>query len=73
MEKDNWKNRSTGMRCCTCMYYVPKDVDPTYASRVGRCRRHCPTMSGWPVMFATDWCGDYKLDGNALVSAKKGD
>ena len=57
--EDNWKHRSTGMKCSTCMWYKPKgDVD----TDVGRCRRHAPTMSGWPVMFATDWCGDHKLD-----------
>ena len=29
---------------------------------IGRCRRHAPTMSGFPVVFDTDWCGDHKLD-----------
>jgi len=59
------------------MYYVPKapelsqpDGDgPCHGqgpvevkSDLGRCRRHCPTMSGFPVMFETDWCGDHKLE-----------
>jgi hypothetical protein len=52
---DNWIHRSTGMLCKTCMYYVPKSIEK------GRCRRHAPTMSGWPVLFPTDWCGDHKL------------
>lgn len=29
---------------------------------IGRCRRHAPTMAGFPVVFVTDWCGDHKLD-----------
>ena len=53
---DNWINKSEGMLCSTCMYYVAKGIVN------GRCRRHAPTMSGWPVMFATDWCGDHKLE-----------
>lgn len=28
----------------------------------GRCRRHAPTMSGFPAVFGHDWCGDHKLD-----------
>jgi hypothetical protein len=37
-------------------------TDEKRDTEVGRCRRHAPTMSGWPVMFASDWCGDHKLD-----------
>ena len=62
-KKDNWKHRSKGMACGTCMWFVfkePQHTNPT--ARIGRCRRHAPTMSGWPVMFETDWCGDHKLD-----------
>ena len=73
MNKDNWKHRSTGMRCSSCMYYVSKTKTQTgqiiedgkdviITPSIGRCRRHAPTMSGWPVMFQTDWCGDHKLD-----------
>lgn len=29
---------------------------------IGRCRRHAPTMNGYPVVFEIDWCGDHKLD-----------
>jgi hypothetical protein len=67
--EDNWKHRSKGMRCATCMYYVPKSVitreieNPrSHNSGVGRCRRRAPTMNGWPVMHEGDWCGDHKLD-----------
>ncbi len=31
---------------------------------VGRCRRHAPTMNGYPAVYMTDWCGDHKLDEN---------
>jgi hypothetical protein len=82
---DNWKNRSEGMRCKTCMWFVPKkaNIIPAYREQMtalewvenqkgrsfdlGRCRRHAPTMSGWPVMFVNDWCGDHKLDENKIV------
>lgn len=33
---------------------------------LGRCRRHAPTMSGYPVVMPTDWCGDHKLDENRI-------
>lgn len=58
VEKDNWKHRSASMRCQTCMFFVLKypSVD------LGRCRRHAPTMAGFPAVFTTDWCGDHKLD-----------
>ncbi len=64
---DNWKHRSAGMRCSTCISFVPKVVEK-YASDkpkppvLGRCRKHAPTMQGFPVVFESDWCGDHKLD-----------
>jgi len=33
---------------------------------VGRCRRHAPSMNGYPVVFPDDWCGDHKLNEAAL-------
>ena len=73
MAEDNWKHRSKGMACRTCMWFVAKIAgDPvgltntTLSSTIGRCRRHAPSMTGWPVMFNTDWCGDHKLDENKL-------
>ena len=54
---DPWKHRSKGMKCATCMWFVEKD-----GSAIGRCRRHSPTMSGYPVVYHNDWCGDHKLD-----------
>ena len=66
---DPWAHRSEGMRCGTCMWFaVKQDLrfnlvdDPRGA--LGRCRRHAPTMSGFPAVFTSDWCGDHKLDEN---------
>jgi len=51
------------------MWFVPKttikkdtidEVNPVY--HLGRCRRHAPTMTGYPVVFVNDWCGDHKLN-----------
>ena len=33
---------------------------------IGRCRRHAPTMNGYPVVFVNDWCGDHKLNENTI-------
>lgn len=65
---DPWKHRSKGMSCGTCMWFVRKESQPTLSHKavLGRCRRHSPTMSGYPVVFMTDWCGDHKLDENKL-------
>ena len=74
--KDPWVHRSSGMRCGTCIWYVPKnrigtsnsDINPLKDSlkEIGRCRRHAPTMNGYPVVYVTDWCGDHRLDENKL-------
>lgn len=65
---DPWKHRSTRMACRTCMWFVPKAATgPTIPDNVlGRCRRHAPTMSGYPAVFDRDWCGDHKLDENKI-------
>ena len=62
MDKDNWKHRSKRMRCETCMWFVFKEVTNDKPMDVGRCRRHAPTMNGYPVVYGTDWCGDHKID-----------
>jgi Pyruvate/2-oxoacid:ferredoxin oxidoreductase delta subunit len=61
---DHWKHRSSTMRCETCMWYLPKEIPAgsDHDRVVGRCRRHAPTMNGFPVVYKTDWCGDHKLD-----------
>jgi len=55
--KDAWAHRTANMKCRTCMWFVEKGTE-----RLGRCRRHAPTMAGYPVVYVSDWCGDHKLD-----------
>jgi hypothetical protein len=69
MKEDNqdpWKHRVKGMRCATCMWFVVKTNDAGHdaGNLIGRCRRHAPSMNGYPVVFSADWCGDHKLDEN---------
>ncbi len=77
-EEDNWIHRSKGMRCKTCMSYVKKTgVMETAIDKVmelieiGRCRRHAPSMTGFPVVYPGDWCGDHKLDESKLGPEEK--
>jgi hypothetical protein len=49
------------------MWFVAKESDCVDQTPLGRCRRHAPTMSGYPAVFRTDWCGDHKLDENKLL------
>jgi len=69
MSNNPWKHRSDGMRCKTCMWFVQKekqDPEQGEGNHLGRCRRHAPTMNGYPVVFVNDWCGDHKLDEEKL-------
>jgi hypothetical protein len=61
---DPWAHRSAKMMCRTCMWYVAKAAPRPSALIValGRCRRHAPSMNGYPVVYPADWCGDHKLD-----------
>ena len=63
---DPWKNRNKGMRCITCIFYVPKSATVIPEKQIGRCRRRAPTLNGFPVVFEDDWCGDHRLDENKL-------
>ena len=58
---DNWEHRSSNMLCSTCMYYVPKS-----GGVIGRCRRNAPTIKGFPAVFPRDWCGEHKINENAI-------
>ena len=73
---DPWVHRGTRMRCKTCMWFVEKASTPgapislgpssNVFDKLGRCRRHAPSMNGYPVVFgASDWCGDHKLNENS--------
>jgi len=75
MNSDPWKNRSEGLLCKTCWMFVKKAVSPEKSigktekddrGDIGRCRKHAPTMNGYPVVFETDWCGDHKVDENKI-------
>ena len=69
-QEDNWMHREAGMRCNTCMFWVRKKrtgtgpFADTGKGDMGRCRRHAPTMMGFPAVYETDWCGDHKVDEN---------
>ena len=66
LPKDMWANRTRSMRCITCMWWVEKVVEKSTLTSamhaLGRCRRHAPTLGGWPAVFGNDWCGDHKID-----------
>lgn len=74
MKNDPWIHRSSGMRCATCLWYVPKAIavglntekEVEEKREIGRCRRHAPTMGGYPVVYEDDWCGDHRLDENKV-------
>lgn len=53
--KDNWPASKETHCCGTCRSFVRKE------EILGRCRRNAPTMSGFPVVFETDWCDEHKL------------
>ena len=78
---DNWKHRSTTMKCSSCMWFTqkvptdrpdrpdrPEKTAGDSTSILGRCKRHspCTVVIGWPVVFSTDWCGDHKIDENKI-------
>jgi hypothetical protein len=67
---DPWANRSSGMTCKTCIWFVRKEPSGPLSHpgqhTIGRCRRHAPTMGGYPVVYQTDWCGDHRLDENKV-------
>lgn len=67
---DPWIHRSKHMRCKSCMYFVPKvpagEMGLVNSVNIGRCRRHAPSMNGYPVVFTRDFCGDHKLDENKI-------
>jgi hypothetical protein len=68
--RDPWVNRSKGMCCKTCIWFVLKNPIQAMTNQgsynVGRCRRHAPTMGGYPVVYENDWCGDHRIDENKI-------
>jgi len=65
-QRDPWEHRASCMLCRTCMFYALKKSNVAVLRNVGRCRRHAPSMNGYPVVFEHDWCGDHKLDETKL-------
>ena len=74
--KDNWNLRNKMMACKTCMWFVEKtrvlesgsceNGSGDIRGELGRCRRHAPTLNGFPAVFYSDFCGDHKLDENRI-------
>ncbi len=65
---DKW-DRETNFTCISCMYCVPKKKTAKEDEvEEGRCRRHAPTLQGYPVVkLYDDWCGDHKLGSNPVI------
>ncbi len=61
---DQWADK-TRFACATCQWYARKERLASERGKMdvqlGRCRRHAPTLGGYPVVYQTDWCGDHKL------------
>lgn len=63
---DLWAHRSQLMICSTCIYYVTKIRIDISSQEIGRCRHNAPTITGYPVVFPSDWCGQHKMDENKI-------
>lgn len=63
---DNWSHRSDTMKCNTCMWFLQKGE-----GLLGRCRKHSPTLSGFPVVHTDDWCGDHKINEEVIPDKPK--
>ena len=72
MNNDPWVNRSDNMKCKTCIWFVPKASILDNSHNVGRCRRHAPSMGGYPVVMINDWCGDHRIDENKIAKVEQG-
>jgi hypothetical protein len=67
---DPWAHRSEGMRCKSCMWFVPK-TGPDGITDLGRCRRHAPSATGFVPVFVNDWCGDHRLNENWVAEQSR--
>ena len=60
---DNWKDRQTKYTCKTCMWFVTHEGYKIF----GRCRKNAPTIHGYPPVYFTDWCGNYRPDEKKMI------
>lgn len=58
--EDNWADKSTFV-CVTCMWYKPKEMLESTGQPIGRCRAHPPDIRGFPIVYATDYCGQHRM------------
>jgi hypothetical protein len=63
--KKHQEAAKTSKTMVSCADPAGYDV-PALRGELGRCRRHAPTMNGFPAVFCKDWCGDHKLDENKI-------
>ena len=47
--------------CSTCAHYVDAGRVPVTGMEIGNCRRNAPTGTGWPQVYALDFCGQHRL------------
>lgn len=56
-------------KCGKCKFFeekIPKDTNRSYTI-IGRCRLHAPMVGkGYPQVYPSDWCGDYREDENKI-------
>lgn len=59
---------SVGTRCRSCAFFAERSrsISNNATGSPGRCRRHSPTLRGWPIVYSLDWCGDHKHDEGKL-------
>jgi hypothetical protein len=54
--------------CATCAYYVDNGRVPVTGMEIGNCRRNAPSHTGWPQVYALDFCGQHRL---AITTSKE--
>lgn len=47
--------------CATCAHYVDDGRVAATGMEIGNCRRNAPTGTGWPQVYALDFCGQHRL------------
>lgn len=60
-ERVSVRNLNVMILCATCAHYVDAGRVPSTGMEIGNCRRNAPTGTGWPQVYALDFCGQHKL------------